>query len=87
MKSTFKKVLVKGDDYCISYLAYLLIKETVSKIGYILEGIRDEFKTNYHPHRPKLNGPQIIMLNPTTKFPESPSRNYWSKFDEYKNFC
>lgn len=89
IKSSFKKILDKEKNYCITYITYLLIKQTVLNIGKVLEGIEQEFKENYNPHAPILNngGFQIISMNPETKYAESPANGYWKKFNEYKNFC
>ncbi|WP_343607744.1 hypothetical protein [Chryseobacterium oranimense] len=88
IKSSFKKILDKEKNYCITYITYLLIKQTVLNIGIVLEGVEREFKENYNPHSPILNngGFQIISMNPETKYAESPSNDYWRKFNEYKNF-
>lgn len=88
IKSAFKKVLEKENEYCISYVIYVLIKQAILKIGFVLEGVKDEFKTNYNPHSPVMSDDsfQIGYVNPETNFIESPSGMYWSKFMEYKTY-
>ena len=88
IKSAFKKIISKDEDFCITYVTYVLIKQTVLNIGFVLEGIEQEFAENYHPHRPVMNngGFQIGSFNPEIKFIESPSGTYWAKFMEYKNY-
>ena len=89
IKSNFKKLLDKESDYCITYVAHLLTKETVLKVGNILEGIHDEFRMNYNQHAPVMGkgGFQLISMNSETKFAEPTSLGFWKKFMEYKNFC
>lgn len=86
IKSAFRKILDKEKEYCISHVIYVLIKESVMQIGRVLEGVCEEFKTNYHPNIPVMvdGAIQIGMYNPQTRFIESPSGPYWSKFIEYK---
>lgn len=89
IKSNLKKVIDKDLEYCISYASFEIIKQTLLKISYVLNGMHDEFRENYNEHSPKMNngGFQIISMNPDTKFAESPALDYWKKFMEYKNFC
>lgn len=89
IKSHLKKVIDKDSEYCISYASSELIKHTLLKISYVLEGMHDEFRENYHPNAPLMNSgaPQIISMNPETKLAESPALGSWKKFMEYKNFC
>ncbi|OJW80178.1 MAG: hypothetical protein BGO69_13185 [Bacteroidetes bacterium 46-16] len=88
IKSAFKKTLNKNEDYCITYVAYTLIKQTVLNIGFVLEGIKNEFAENYNPHSPVMNkgGLQLTSFNPETKFMESPSGMYWETFMTYTNY-
>lgn len=88
IKSAFKKILAKDDNFCITYVTYTLIKQTVLNIGFVLEGIKQEFAENYNPNSPvmKKGGFQIGIFNPNTKFLEPPSGMYWTKFMEYKNY-
>lgn len=89
IKSHLKKVIDKNTDYCVSYASNVLIKQTLIKIGNVLEGIYNEFRENYNEHSPKMsNGAfQLINMNPETKYAESPSLGFWKGFMEYKNFC
>lgn len=89
IKSNLKKIINKDLDYCITYASFELIKQTLLNISYVLNGMHDEFRTNYNPHKPIMNngGFQIISMNPETKFAESTSLGSWNKFMEYKNFC
>ena len=89
IKTSFKKILDKEKDYCITYVVHLLIKESILKLGNVLEGIHDEFRQNYNPHSPvmKKGGFQIVTMNPGSNYAESPALGYWRKFMEYKNFC
>lgn len=89
IKSNLKKIIDKDLEYCISYASFTLIKQSLIKIGYVLEGMNDEFRKNYNPHNPFMNngGFQIISLNSETNFADSPSLQYWKSFMEYKNFC
>jgi len=72
IKSNLKKILEKEKDYCITYVTYLAIKETVLNIGKVLEGINKEFRDNYHPHSPVMSkgGFQFVSMNPETKYAE-----------------
>tara|TARA_R110001606_G_scaffold398855_2_gene579277 strand:+ start:38 stop:967 length:930 start_codon:yes stop_codon:yes gene_type:complete len=89
IKSNFKKIIDKEKNYCVTYITYLAIRESVLNIGKVLEGINNEFRENYHPHSPIMSkgGFQIISMNPETKIAESPALSYWKKFMEYKNVC
>ena len=87
IKSNLKKILDREKDYSITYVTFLLIKETVLNIGTVLEGINKEFRESYNPHKPVISndGFQIVSMNPKTNFVESPAISYWNKFMEYKN--
>lgn len=87
LKSELKKVLDREKNYCITYIVYLLIRETILNICYVLEGVNDEFRKNYNPHAPVMEkgGMQILDMNPETGWPESPALASWKKFLEYKN--
>lgn len=89
IKSNLKKVIDKEAEYCITYATYVLIKQTLLKIADVLEGMNEEFRENYNPHKPVMNngGFQLISMNPETKFAESTSLGYWKEFMKYKNFC
>ena len=89
IKSNLKKIIDKTEDYCITYASYQLIKQTLLKIAFVLEGMHDEFRKNYNPHKPIMNnvGFQIVSLNLETKYAESPALGFWEGFMKYKNFC
>lgn len=88
IKSNLKKVINKENDYCITYASYILIKESLLKIAYALEGMHDEFRKNYNPYKPIMSngGFQLISINQESNYAETPSLGYWKKFMEYKNF-
>lgn len=88
IKINLKKIIDKDLNYCISYASSEMINQTLLKIAYVLNGMHDEFRENYHQHTPIMNngGFQIISMNPETKFIESPALSYWNKFMEYKTF-
>lgn len=88
IKSELKKIIDVNKEYCITYVVYLLIKETILNISSILEGVHDEFRINYNPHAPvmKKGAMQIIDMNPVTGYAESPSLVYWQKFLTYKKY-
>ncbi|MES3017494.1 MAG: hypothetical protein V4721_06940 [Bacteroidota bacterium] len=86
IKSAFKKTLPKNRNFCITYVTYVLIKQTVKNIALVLEGVKQEFAENYHPNVPVRSGEfRIASFNPETKMIESPSGMYWDRFMEYKN--
>ena len=88
IKTNLKKIIDKDSRYCVSYASSELIKQTLLKIAYVLNGMHDEFRENYVQHAPvmKNGGFQIISMNPETKFAESPALDYWKNFMEYKDF-
>jgi hypothetical protein len=88
IKTNLKKIIDKDLNYCVSYASSEMIKQTLLKIAYVLNGMYDEFRENYHQHAPVMNngGFQIISMNPETKIDESPALDYWSKFMEYKTY-
>jgi hypothetical protein len=88
IKTNLKKIIDKDLNYCVSYASSEMIKQTLFKIAYVLNGMHDEFRENYNQQAPILNngGIQIISISPETNFAESPSLSYWKKFMEYKNF-
>lgn len=88
LKSELKKVLDREKNYCITYIVYLLIKETILNVCYILEGVNDEFRNNYNPHAPVLEKGkmQIINMNPVTGSAESPALDSWERFLMYKKY-
>jgi hypothetical protein len=86
IKTHLKKIINKDNDYCITFVSYEAIKQTVMNIANVLEGINDEFRTNYNPHSPVMNGgAQIISISEGSAFAESPSLSYWNEFMKYKN--
>jgi len=87
LKNHFKKIIQKDQDYCITYLSFETIKNSILHIANILEGINDEFRTNYIQNAPNLKegGFQIISYNPETMNAESPAIGSWKKFLEIKN--
>jgi hypothetical protein len=86
IKKHLKKIINRNNDYCITFVSYEAIKQTVLNIANVLEGLNDEFRTNYKPHSPILNGgAQIISISKGSPFIESPSLSYWSEFMKYKN--
>lgn len=89
IKSHLKKVADKNDDYCITYASFILIKQTLLKIGNVLEGMHDEFRENYNEHSPALREGafQIVNINSDTNYAESPALGFWKSFMEYKSFC
>lgn len=89
IKVNLKKILNNENEYCISYTAYELIKQTLLKISFVLEGIYCEFRENYNPHNPtfKKGKYQFATMNTKTKRVESPALKNWNKFMKYKNFC
>lgn len=88
IKSSFKKMLNKNEKYCITYVIYALIKQTILNIGFVLEGVKKEFSENYNQHHPIMSkgGFQLAYFNPETRFVESPSSVYWKKFMEYNKY-
>jgi hypothetical protein len=88
IKTNLKKVIDKDLNYCVTYASSEMIKQTLLKIAYVLNGMYDEFRENYHQSAPVMNngGFQIISMNPETKFAESPALGFWNKFMEYKHF-
>ncbi|HAY3535615.1 TPA: hypothetical protein JRX32_002241 [Elizabethkingia anophelis] len=88
IKTNLKKIIDKDLNYCVSYASSELIKQTLLKVAYVMNGIYDEFRENYRQNAPKLNngGFQLISMNPITKHAESPSLGYWNNFMEYKKF-
>lgn len=88
IKINLKKIIDKDLNYCVSYASFEMIKQTLLKIAYVLNGMYDEFRENYNQHAPVMNngGFQIVSMNPETKCAESPALGYWAKFMEYKNF-
>jgi hypothetical protein len=88
IKTNLRKIIDKDLNYCISYASSEMIKQTLLKIAYVLNGMHDEFRENYHQHTPIMNdiGFQLVSMNPETKFAESPALSSWRKFMEYKNF-
>jgi hypothetical protein len=88
IKINLKKIIDKDLNYCVSYASFEMIKQTLLKIAFVLNGMYDEFRENYHPHAPVMNngGFQIMTMNPETKFAESPALGFWKKFMEYKKF-
>jgi hypothetical protein len=86
LKTHLKKIINKDNDYCITFVSYEAIKQTVMNIANVLEGINSEFRTNYKPHIPIMNGgAQIISMSEGSPFAESPSMSYWNDFMKYKN--
>lgn len=88
IKINLKKIIDKDLNYCVSYASSEMIKQTLLKIAYVLNGMYDEFRENYIQNAPVLNngGFQMVSMNPETKSAESPALGYWAKFMEYKNF-
>lgn len=88
IKSNLKKIIDKDLEYCISYASFELIKQTLLKIAYVLDGMYDEFRENYSGNAPTMNnqGFQLIFMDPNTNSIESPALISWEKFMEYKNF-
>ncbi|MCC9073276.1 hypothetical protein ACFSJW_08560 [Flavobacterium artemisiae] len=88
IKTNLKKIIDKDLNYCVTYASSELIKQTLLKIAYVLNGMHDEFRENYVQHSPVMNngGFQIISMNSETKFAESPAIGFWEKFMEYKKF-
>lgn len=86
IKTHLKKIINKDNNYCITIVSYEAIKQTVLNIANVLEGINCEFRTNYNPHSPVMNGgAQIISMSEGSPFSESPSLSYWNDFMKYKN--
>lgn len=87
IKRSLKKIIDKEQEYCITYVSYQAIKQTILNIANVLEGINEEFRTNYHPNSPVMNkgGFQIVNMSEGSPLAESPSLSYWKNFMKYKN--
>ena len=86
IKKSLKKIIKEEEDYCITFVSFEAIKQSILNIANVLDGINDEFRTNYHAHTPFMNGGfQIVSVTEGSPFAESPSLSYWNDFKKYKN--
>jgi|SRR5690554_543710 len=86
IKTHLKKIIDKEKDYCITHVSYEAVKQTVMNIANVLEGINNEFRTNFNAHSPVMSGgAQIISMGEGSPYPESPSLGYWKDFMKYKD--
>ncbi|HVU98507.1 MAG TPA: hypothetical protein VHE34_24970 [Puia sp.] len=86
IRKTFKSFGEPDKDYTVSHFSFWLVNRTAETIGELLVALKHDIEQHSEfPHHTYADGskPFIMLVDPITHRPQSPSKEHWERFHEH----